>query len=124
MLLVERSCQLEIQRRSIQLQGLVLRPQRRLQQEREKIRANRVFEQRRRIRNRRFSPTDPFVQHHVETPQPITNGGTGDATTFIDDDTPIPITYHPTRSWDPMGGKRSWSTLILITPTSLKAAFS
>jgi hypothetical protein len=32
------------------------------------------------------SPTGPFTQHHVETPSPITNGGTGDATTFIDDD--------------------------------------
>lgn len=32
------------------------------------------------------SPTGPFKQDHVETPSPITNGGTGDATTFIDDD--------------------------------------
>lgn len=32
------------------------------------------------------SPTGPFKQDHVETPSPITNSGTGDATTFIDDD--------------------------------------
>jgi hypothetical protein len=32
------------------------------------------------------SPTGPFIQHHVETPEPMVNGGTGDATTFIDDD--------------------------------------
>ncbi|MEO6096956.1 MAG: family 43 glycosylhydrolase [Fibrobacteria bacterium] len=31
-------------------------------------------------------PTGPFVQDHVETPSPMVNGGTGDATTFIDDD--------------------------------------
>ncbi|MBN1759298.1 MAG: family 43 glycosylhydrolase, partial [Chitinispirillaceae bacterium] len=32
------------------------------------------------------SPTGPFKQHHIETPEPMVNGGTGDATTFIDDD--------------------------------------
>ena len=32
------------------------------------------------------SPTGPFTQHHIETPSPMANGGTGDATTFIDDD--------------------------------------
>ena len=32
------------------------------------------------------SPTGPFKQHHVETPSPLVNNGTGDATTFIDDD--------------------------------------
>ncbi|MBN1127418.1 MAG: family 43 glycosylhydrolase [Chitinispirillaceae bacterium] len=32
------------------------------------------------------SPTGPFTQHHVETPSPLVNNGTGDATTFIDDD--------------------------------------
>ncbi len=31
-------------------------------------------------------PTGPFKLHHVETPSPIANDGTGDATTFIDDD--------------------------------------
>lgn len=32
------------------------------------------------------SPTGKFTQHHVETPSPLVNNGTGDATTFIDDD--------------------------------------
>ncbi len=32
------------------------------------------------------SPTGPFKQDHVETPTPMVNGGTGDATTFIDED--------------------------------------
>ncbi|MBN2035452.1 MAG: family 43 glycosylhydrolase [Chitinispirillaceae bacterium] len=31
-------------------------------------------------------PTGPFTQHHVETPSPMANNGTGDATTFIDED--------------------------------------
>jgi hypothetical protein len=31
-------------------------------------------------------PTGPFVQDHVETPNPMVNGGTGDATTFVDED--------------------------------------
>ena len=31
-------------------------------------------------------PTGPFKQDHVETPSPMVNNGTGDATTFVDDD--------------------------------------
>jgi hypothetical protein len=32
------------------------------------------------------SPTGPFKQESIQTPQPMVNGGTGDATTFIDVD--------------------------------------
>lgn len=32
------------------------------------------------------SPTGPFIQHSVQTPAPMVNNGTGDATTFIDVD--------------------------------------
>ena len=31
-------------------------------------------------------PTGPFKQDHVETPSPLVNNGTGDATTFVDED--------------------------------------